>query len=302
MKKFLKNNVFLFITLLFLFLLFRYNATFKACILNGCLLFLQQVFPFLFPMFLLNDLFINYHFDVWIEKTIYKLLHPIFHFSPLACSVFILSMFCGTPTNAYMIQNLVKRKELNTKEASIILSYSCFLNPLFLYAILTSIFENQSMVWKFILIQYLLNFVIAFFFRKFPYESQKKERNPTCSFSSLLPKSIQHSMETLLLILGTILFYLLLCEGLNLFIKNPLLNCIVNGFLETTGGLMKLEALNINLKFKAILASLFVSFMGFSIHTQIQNSIEEEGISYRPFFYMRILHTFLSTGICIIVF
>ena len=231
MKPFLKKNVFLLLTFLFIFLLFQFNTLFKTCILNGCLLFMEQVFPFLFPMFIANDFLMNYRFEELIEKTIHKLFKPIFGFSSLTSSIFVLSMFSGTPTNAYLISNLVKEKKLKREEASIIVSYSCFLNPLFLYSILTTIFFDQKIVFKLILVEYFLNFLIAFTYRKYPYAERKKEKETILSFSQLLPKSLKRSLNTLLLILGTILFYLLLCESLNLFFPNALLNCFLNGLL-----------------------------------------------------------------------
>ena len=110
MKKSLKEQEIIFIILLFIVLLFKKNMVFKTCILQGCFIFFENVFPFLFPMFLINDLLMNYHFDVFITYTIHPLLKKLFHFSPIVSSIFILSLFSGTPTNAYLITNLVKQK------------------------------------------------------------------------------------------------------------------------------------------------------------------------------------------------
>ena len=62
MKKIIKNYVFIVLTLLFTILLFKNNDLFKNCILNGCILFFKTVFPSLFPMFIINDILINYNF------------------------------------------------------------------------------------------------------------------------------------------------------------------------------------------------------------------------------------------------
>lgn len=301
MKTFLKNNFFIFFILFFTFLLFQNNIAFKNCILNGCFLFFEQVFPSLFPMFIINDFLINYNFFSIIEKTIHKIFHKIFNFSPIASYIFIMSMFSGTPTNAYLTTNLVKEKQLSAKDASIILSYSCFLNPLFLYSILNTIFGNSTITIKLILIHYLLNFLIAFWNHNYSYEKKEYAKNNPLSFSLTLSKSLKRSVNTLLLVLGTIIFYLLLCEGISIFITSPLLNCFFNGILEATGGLAKLNLLNINNHLKEILANFFISFSGFSIHSQIKNIISEEKIPYKPFFFSRCIHALLSTLICIII-
>lgn len=301
MKKFLKNNLFIFITLFFLFLLFQKNIAFKKCILDGCFLFFENVFPSLFPMFIINDILMNYNFFYLIDKTINKVLKPMFGFSSMASYIFVMSLFSGTPTNAYLTANLVQEKKLSSKDASIILTYSCFLNPLFLYNMLTTIFNNSTIPIKLIFIHYGLNFFFAFLLRKYPYEKNNFSLTPPTSFSNTLSKSLKRSVNTLFLILGTILFYFILCEGITTFIPNSTFNCFINGILEATGGLVKLVSLNINNHLKEILASLFISFGGLSIHSQIKNIISEVNIPFQFFFFSRSIHAFLSTLICIIL-
>ena len=297
MKKNTKENLFIVLTLLFIILLFKNNLLFKNCIITGCNLFFKNVFPSLFPMFIINDILINCNFINILEILNNKIFKKIFKMPSPAFYIFILSTFSGTPTNAYIIKSMVEEKKISPKDAGIILSYSCFLNPLFLYNILTAICNNEIAI-KLILINYGLNIIIALFFRKYPYqkESITKKQEPK-PFAIILTNSINRAMNTLLNILGTIIFYLLLCEAISLFIKNPILNCIINGLLEATGGLYKLSTLQINLFLKGFFASIFISFLGFSIHTQIKNIISDVKIPTRYFFFTRILHAILS-AIC----
>ncbi len=301
MKKFFKNDLFIFVTLFFLFLLFKNNIAFKKCILNGCFLFFENVLPSLFPFFIINDFLVNYNFFYFIEKTFHKLFHKWFGFSIMASYIFCMSMVSGTPTNAYLTAQFVENKTLSSKDASVILSYSCFLNPLFLYSMLYTIFGNYSIVFKIIILQYGLNFFIAFFLRKYPYETKPILNKKTLPFSKLLPKSLKRSIDTLFLVLGTLLFYFLICEGFTSILNIPFLNCFLNGLLEVTGGLSKLILLNVNYHAKEILACFFISFGGFSIHTQIKSILEEASISYKYFFIGRIIHALLSTCLCIVI-
>lgn len=302
MKKFLKNNLYLVLTLIFLFLLFQNNQVFKDCILNGSILFFKSVFPSLFPMFIINDILINYNFFSVFNKILGTPLKKIFHTSSAANYCLMMSLFSGTPTNGYIVTNLVKEKKLTPKDASIILSYAFFLNPLFLYNMLSSLFASTNTALKIISIHYGINFLIAFFFRRYQYTENTltKEKTPE-NFTNVLKNSINRSFSTLLMILGTIIFYFMICEGINLFIHSPLLNCIINGLLEATGGLSKLMTLNINLKLKEILASLFISFGGLSIHTQIKSIITEENISYKCLLKGRLTSTCLSTLLLYII-
>lgn len=302
MKKFLKNDIYIIIALLFIVLLFKYNSLFKECILSGCHIFFTQVFPTLLPMFIINDILIAYNFIVYLEKFFHPIFYKLFSFSNAATYVFIMSILSGTPTNGYIAANLVKNKNLNPKDASIILTYAFFLNPLFLYNILSALL-NKTLAIKLILITYGVNLLIAFYYRKYNYQDISLTFKPQDkNFSSLLKSSIEHASSTLINILGTMIFYFILCEGVNIFLQNPLTNCIINGFLEVTGGLSKLIHLNSNLFFKELLAIQFISFGGFSIHSQIKSIINDADISYHSFFKARIIHMILSTLTLIIVF
>lgn len=301
MKTFFRQNIYTFFIFLFILLLFLENKAFKECILNGSILFFEQVFPSLFPMFIVNDLLMNYNFFRIVDKTFHKIFKKVFGFSTMASYIFTMSMFSGTPTNAYLTANLVKEKKLSSKDASIILTYSCFLNPLFLYNILNLIFSNSKITFKIMILNYGINFLIAFFFRKYPYEKGTLFYTPPSSFSTALSKSLKRSTDTLLLVLGTILFYFILCEGITIFINIPLINCFINGILEATGGLAKVMLLNINNHYKEILVSIFISFSGLSIHSQIKNILWEANIRYQYFFLARIIHTVLATSILIIL-
>lgn len=300
MKKFLKNDLYIIITLLFIVLIFKHNVLFKNCIINGATIFFHQVFPTLFPAFLINDILISCNFIFYLNKWLNKIFYKLFHFSNAATYIFIMSIFSGTPTNGYITANLVNNNNLNIKDASIILTYSFFLNPLFLFTMLSFIL-NQKEALKLILISYSINFFIALFYRNYNYENIKLDyKMNNNSFSTILTSSINHAFSTLIIILGTMIFYFIICEGINLFIVNNNLNCLINGILEVTGGLSKLSNLNINFFLKKIIAISFISFGGLSIHSQIKSIIVDANISYKPFFKARIIHMILSTITCII--
>ena len=302
MKKFFKNDIYIIGTLLFIVLLFKNNTIFKHCIINGCHIFFYQVFPTLLPMFIINDILIEYNFIFYLNKWLHKIFYKLFHFSNAATYIFTMSMFSGTPTNGYIAASLVKNKNLKELDASIILSYSFFLNPLFLYSMLSSILKNQSLVIKLIITTYSINFFIAYLHRNYKYQEIKFD-SPKINkqFSKILASSINHAFTTLINILGTMIFYFMICEAINLFFKNPILNCFINGLLEVTGGLSKLVNLNVNFLVKKLMAVIFISFGGFSIHSQIKNIINDVNISYKYFFRARLLHIILITLSIIII-
>jgi hypothetical protein len=222
--------------------------------------------------------------------------------SNAAIYIFLMSILSGTPTNGYIASNLIKNNNLSSKDASIILSYSFFLNPLFLSNMLNEIFHDNLITLKLILISYSMNLLIAFYYHQYNYQdiiiNYEPEQKP---FSSILATSLTRSFSLLLNILGTIIFYFIICEGINIFIKNSLLNCFINGLFEVTGGLIKLNSLNINYKLKEIIAICFISFGGLSIHSQLKSTTMDASINHKYFFKARLASCFFAIIITLII-
>ena len=102
-------------------------------------------------------------------------------------------------------------------------------------------------------------------------------------------------MSTLLLILGTIIFYLLLFYiASNLLSLTNLFKTLLAGFLEITNGLNNLLNLNISLNIKETIAVLIISFGGLSINTQVKAILEDTKINFSYFFKGRLYQTLIS--------
>ena len=112
----------------------------------------------------------------------------------------------------------------------------------------------------------------------------------------MLTNSIKNTMNTLLMILGTISIFFLLNA-----IINPLNIPLVSGFLEISQGLNSLIALDTSLKLKELLTIFIMSFGGLSIHLQIKGILSDTPISYLSFLKGRIIQTILSIIIVLII-
>ena len=118
------------------------------------------------------------------------------------------------------------------------------------------------------------------------------------SIGEIFRKSITSSINTLLLILGTISVFLILTSIINSNLDIPdFISVIINGIFEMTGGLSKLNILDVSLNKKAMLAISFISFGGLSVHMQVLAIISDTKIKYFPYFIARILHAVISTFI-----
>lgn len=285
-----------------IFFIFKNNKEIAEVILNATNLFLKKVFVSLFPMFIINDLLINLNIPYYFYLLFNQLFLKIFHTNGLGAYVFIMSLISGTPSNAYILKELVTTNKLSSEEASHFLAFTYFSNPLFLTMMLSTIFPINIAV-KIMIIHYLSNIIIGILLRKkAPQITKSMFNKETTQKGNILIKSLNRTMSTLLMILGTVTFYMLVTYIITSpFQNNDLLKTIISGFLEITNGLNNLINLEIYSKIKEIIAIAIISFGGLSIHTQIKAILEDTKIKYNSFLKGRILHVLISV-ILILIF
>lgn len=301
MKKKLMDFTFCLFCFISIIFIFKNNKEVANVILEAVNLFFKKVFVSLFPMFILNDILINLNIPYYFYLLFNKLFLKVFHTSGLGAYVFIMSLISGTPSNAYILKELVELEKLSIEEANHFLTFTYFSNPLFLTVMLSTIF-NARIVLKIILCHYIANIIIGILMRnKAPKIVTNQKYTQNKSKSSII-KSINKSISTLLMILGTICFYMLLTFIVtNLLPDNPLIKTLISGFLEITNGLNTITSLNIFIQIKEIIASAIISFGGLSIHTQIKAILENTNMNYSYFLKGRIMQSIISV-ILIMIF
>ena len=301
MKKKLMDFTFCLFCFISLIFIFKNNKEVANVIIEAVNLFLKKVFVSLFPMFILNDILINLNIPYYFYLLFNKLFLKVFKTSGLGAYVFIMSLISGTPSNAYILKELVELEKISLEEANHFLTFTYFSNPLFLSVMLSTIF-NTRVVLKIILCHYIANIIIGILIRnKAPKIANNKNILKT-NWKITLTKSINKSITTLLMILGTISFYMLLTFIItSLLPNNCLIKAIISGFLEITNGLNTMTSLNILNKIKEIIASAIISFGGLSIHTQIKAILEDTNMNYSYFLKGRIMQSIISV-ILIMIF
>ena len=293
-----KVNEYFNITILFIiiFLLFKYNNIINISVIYSVKLWLTKVFPSLFIMFILNDIIINTNILKNITKYINPIFNKIFNTANNSFDVFILSLFSGTPSSAFILKEMLNNNKIDDISANKLISFTYFSNPLFLYNILNKTF-NKNITIKIILIHYISNIFIGLLYKKnnpntiydINYSNNKN------NIIKIIPNSIKKSMDTLIMILGTITFYMIITNiFLNIFKLGILPTIIIKGIFEITQSLNILNNLNNISMIKEIIAISIISFGGLSIHTQVLSLISDTNISYKNFFKGRILHTLIS--------
>ena len=271
----------------------------------------NNIFPTLFPFFVISEILVNYGFIEFIGELFKPIMQKVFKTKGIAAYVFIMGLISGFPSSAKYTRELYKKGLINEKEGTKILLFTHFSNPLFIFGTISLLFLNNKEVGGLILIvHYITNVIIGLLFRKlYPSKSENskfsllnsinsmtkhREENKK-SLGSIVSDAIINSINTLLLILGTITLFLIITTIIDNNVNlNPYYQAILNGIVEMTQGLKYISILEIPLKVKTILSTMFISFGGFSVHMQIISILSDTKIKYYPFLVARILHALIS--------
>ena len=217
-------------------------------------------------------------------------------------------MTSGFPGNAKFIKEQLDRKTINYMDATKLLTMTHFSNPLFIiYAVGINVLKSQKIGIIVLLSHYITNFIIGFLFRNIYLEEKKYQEkeviyNKSLPFINLLNISFHKTFTTSITVLGIIIFFSLFSKIINTYLNlNSFSNLMLNGLLEITNGFNNLASFNASIKFKAIVATIFLSFGGISIHLQVMSLLLKYQINYYLYFISRCLHAGISALITFII-
>lgn len=275
-------------------------------------IFKNNIFPSLFPFFVLSNLLIKCGMPEFMGNLFKGIMNKVFKIKGVCAFIFFMSIISGNPANAKYTRELYLENKINKYEATKILCFTCFSNPLFILGTVSLLFLNNKEVGFLILIcHYLGNVFVGIGMRR--YHPSKEENEVTSlkkaidamhkkrisnkiNFGEMITNSLTSSINTLLLILGVITTSLVLTtiidNNLNL---NSIFQSVLNGFIEMTQGLKYISLEAIPLKLKCVLTVMILSFGGFSVHMQIMSILSDTDIKYLPFLCARICHAVISS-------
>ena len=282
-------------------------------------IFKNNIFPSLFPFFVLSNILIKCGLPEFMGNLFKGVMNKVFKIKGVCAFIFFMSIISGNPANAKYTRELYKDGKINKYEATKILCFTCFSNPLFILGTVSILFLNNKEAGLLILIcHYLGNLFIGLGMRNYhpskkendksslkrDIDKKKKKRiSNTGSFGEVITNSLISSINTLLLILGVITTCLVLTtiidNNLNL---DSVLGSVLNGFIEMTQGLKYISLEAIPLKLKCVLTVMILSFGGLSVHMQIMSILSDTDIKYLPFLCARICHAVLSSLLIYVLF
>ena len=237
-------------------------------------LWLNKLLPSLFPFLVLGSILIKLNIASFFKSSSLTLL--------------LLSLFSGFPSGAKYIKDMYNSHLITLKEANQAFAYTFFANPLFLLGVLSFLPFKLAII---IIISHYLPNILLFLFLRNSNHSNKNIKPE--SLGNIISISVKESINTMFLILGTLIFYNIFISFFKIYSPSVLITIFFSCILEFSSCLSNLPILNSPL-LCAILALIFTSFGSLSIHSQIKSIIIDTPLSYKQFCLYRLFHAILS--------
>ena len=306
MKKKIYSLIVLLCLSFVIFFIFTNSSIINDSIFFSYELFIKNIFPSLFPMFIISYILVEIGIPEFLCSIFYKFFNKLFLVKSDASFVFFMSMLTGFPSSAKYIDMLIEKNRIDSHDASKILIFTFFSNPLFIVNTVGIMFLGNINLGFIILVSHITgNILVGLLFRNYNKTNSTDvidarkgikvliNKINTTSFFSVFLNSIKDAINTMILIFGIIVTFQIIISILpcNMFFK---------GIIEMTTGL-RIISIYDNLYFKVFLSTFFISFGGLCIHTQIMNILNKKRVRYLPFLFARIIHGIISAVMSIIL-
>lgn len=305
MKKILFKTFPIIIILIFTSLFFIKSQKLPIITIYSIKIFINNIFPTLFPMFIISNLLIELNFHYYLGKYFKKIFYILFKTTPLSSFIFFMSMLTGFPSSSKFLEDLREKDLINDTDIEKILKFTFFSNPLFIIGMIGGILLKSKKLGIYIFIAHLLgNIVTGIIFRNYKGDNTSINhnnyiKNTNNNLLLVLEKSITNSSLILMNVFFYFYFFLLIIS-ISLHLDN-IYSIFISGILEMTTGLKYLSILDISINIKVYLSTFFISFGGLSIHFQIFSILNKRKVKYLPFLISRIIHGTISIIIIYII-
>ncbi|MBP3841103.1 MAG: hypothetical protein IK997_03130 [Bacilli bacterium] len=291
-------------TLLVFFILIIINPKLVVfSVKETVVLFFNNLFAPIFIFYTLTDLLINYDFLKVLKITFFKKLSSFLHVNTNSLFILIFSMITGFPSGSKYICDFYNKKLISYDEATYLLMFTHFSNPLFILGTIGNLF-GKSFSIKILISTFLSNIIISIIFRpkNSSYNSNNKIVLTKLSFTECLTNSFKKTYQIIMIVLSNSIVFTTLGYLINRNIHNKVLQLFIFGILDLTKGITLLNNYSFSLLFKGIVICTFISFGSININVQVKSIIEKERLPYIYFLSGRLIATFLSILIYFLLF
>jgi sporulation integral membrane protein YlbJ len=289
--------------------------------LSGMSLWWEYVFPAMLPFLILSEIMIGSGAIHAIGTLLDPFMRFFFRISGNGGWALAMGLFAGYPAGASTVTTLQERKALVPLEAERVLSISHLCNPVVMITIIGVGFFHQASLGVFIaIVHYTSALLMGLMLRSSGGVKEKTDTKQGIeniwtsalrsakhaqqedgrTFGKILGDSVTHSIQTLMLIGGWMMFFSVLHQVILLllpaFISDEgMITQLIVCFLEPHLGAYAItQHTSVSLIAKVAIIGAMLGWSGLSVHAQVKSLLQVTQIRYFSFVIARLLHASLA--------
>lgn len=300
---------------IFIIICFALNPkTYMQETLTGLEVFIKNVFPSLFPFFILTKILSGLNCIEDFSHLFGSTTRRLFNTSGISAYAFFIAIISGYPVGAKVVYDLYSSQQLSEDEVSRVVSFTSTSGPLFIIGTVGVGMLNSFKCGCIMLICHIIASIInGLIYRKYrlnnkPIAVKYKSNFTVPDVNKVISDSIYNSVVSIAIVGAYIvIFYMLisLINNLNIFtpvcfllnkvgIDINITNACLNGVVEITRGCLDISKLSCSLSLKTILCGSIISFGGLSVAFQGFNFLKHCNVKFSFFIKQKITHCLIS--------
>ncbi|QSX06607.1 hypothetical protein JYG23_03885 [Sedimentibacter sp. zth1] len=307
----LKKNIAPIFALVLIIIFFIQPEIVRSGAIAGITLWYKKILPFLFPMFILSNILLQYSLLYELLEKVSKISKKLLG-SAFAIIPYIIGIISGYPSAAVAIDSMVKSNSINQSEANYLLYFTNICSFQFISAVVVmSMLEDKSLLIYVTIPHFIGAIVLSSFFKKdFYITTGTKKRNiiKHVSFNKAFSNAITKSIISILTICGVIIIFSIISEYILTFIPTTYTSNITDifiglivGALEITNGCNVVSSSCLPIEVKLILINFLISFSGFSIIFQTITVVTNFEIGILKYIKTKFVYGIISAFITVLM-
>jgi sporulation integral membrane protein YlbJ len=279
---------------------------------RGLSLCAHTVIPSLFPFMVISELLVSSGVGEALGRLLAKPMKWIFGLSGAGCSAVILGTMCGFPIGASTAVSLLDKNVISKRECEHLLTFSNNPSSAFLMtAVGVSLFGSHSLgiilyitvLGSALLIGFLMRFLLRDKQNSPPYSEHPHYPSGFHPGGiSMFTGAMSHAATGMLTICAYVIFFSALTGALSGMLNsiggiNQVVHTLFCGFFELSGGISEAATLvgeTTEPWLPLVLTAVIAGWSGLSVHFQIITICGGRELSFKPYFFAKILHGILS--------
>lgn len=291
----MKKSVFRLLSVAALILLLRFPSLAFEGARNGLVLWGSVVIPTLLPFMICSNVIVALNAIRILIFPVRRILHRFFCLSDAGSYTLVSGLLCGYPMGARTCSDFMDNNRISEKEGRYLLAICNHPSPMFLLGYAASGLPSSVPVWLLLVCVYLPIIPISIAARScYEINGQAQSLPVTKESTKSFDDSLMDSCEVMVKIGGYIMLFSILALYITkLPIDIPQHKAVILGLVEMTTGIKAVSQ-----AFSGISGGLWIgavtAFGGLSGIFQTKSVIKNAGLSIRHYVAWKVLHSFLT--------